>query len=422
MPDPRGACPSCHTALTTVRRARPWCPACEWNLDCFEPDRRPAELGWKFLDRLSFRVAYRLAGRQFRALAGRALTRNRWTPAGFALWLAASALLAFVAGALGTGIWLILNDFPSVTIVPGVLLVLIAVALWPRLGKVDRSLTQVTRAQAPTLYRLLDEVAGAVGAPVPQVVSVDGSAGAYCMRAGIRRVRVLNLGVVLWGVLSPQQRVALLGHEIGHFVNGDIRRGLLTQVPLTTLGRLADLFRTPRATVSGPGGWLAALVVPVLLRTVRGVIRSGHIVLVWLALRESQHAEYLADELAAKAGGGTAFGELCDTLLLADPLMRTVAQQARTGVGVEGWQRAFEATRAELAGTMTSRRQLSLRDEASLFAGHPPTELRRRMAESRPYQVATVVLSVADSARIDVELAGPYEQIRRDLARGNLLV
>src|SRR6185369_6822450 len=31
------SCPQCPTALVTERGAQPWCPACEWNLECYEP-------------------------------------------------------------------------------------------------------------------------------------------------------------------------------------------------------------------------------------------------------------------------------------------------------------------------------------------------------------------------------------------------
>ncbi|WP_309114375.1 hypothetical protein [Saccharothrix sp.] len=60
---------------------------------------------------------------------------------------------------------------------------------------------------------------------------------------GLRRRRRLVLGLPLWGVLEPQQRVALPAHEMGHFVNGDPTRGIATSPALVTPGVLADLVR-----------------------------------------------------------------------------------------------------------------------------------------------------------------------------------
>jgi hypothetical protein len=57
-----------------------------------------------------------------------------------------------------------------------------------------------------------------------------------------------------------------------------------------------------------------------------------------------------------------------------------------------------------------------VRDEVSLFATHPPTGLRARMIESRPYRPPAVTLGAAESTRIDEELAKAYDVARRDIA------
>ena len=50
------------------------------------------------------------------------------------------------------------------------LLVLIAIALRPRFGKLDQRAHQLSRAEAPELLRLIDEVAAAIGVKPPHVV------------------------------------------------------------------------------------------------------------------------------------------------------------------------------------------------------------------------------------------------------------
>lgn len=51
-----------------------------------------------------------------------------------------------------------------------------------------------------------------------------------------------------------------------------------------------------------------------------------------------------------------------------------------------------------------------------LFAAHPPEGLRAAMLEQRPQHAAEVTLTEPQSARIDDEIAGPMERVRRDLA------
>jgi hypothetical protein len=108
----------------------------------------------------------------------------------------------------------------------------------PRFGRVPKYATKVTPAEAPELYRLVGDVAAALSAPVPAVYVEEDVFNASASRVGLRRRPVLVLGLPLWNVLSAQQRVALLGHELGHFVNGDPRRGLLVQPAVGGLQRL----------------------------------------------------------------------------------------------------------------------------------------------------------------------------------------
>ncbi|HEY7296021.1 MAG TPA: M48 family metalloprotease [Dehalococcoidia bacterium] len=56
-------------------------------------------------------------------------------------------------------------------------------------------------------------------------IAVTPASNAAFGRMGWRRRRVLLLGQPLPLTLDSQERVALLGHELGHGVNGDAVRG-----------------------------------------------------------------------------------------------------------------------------------------------------------------------------------------------------
>ena len=414
---PATRCPRCQAGLLTQRNAVPWCPDCQWGLDRYEPDRRKPEFGWRWVDRRLFRMrvpadrpavfgAARAAGRQGRLDSGAVRPDHRGPGA---LRRRGSAVR--------------LGRLPHRVPVP---------ELADRAGRLPgprraRPVAQARAArpgrpaaapeQAPTLFRLIDDVAAAVGAPAPHLVEADSRFNASTSAVGLRRRRVMRLGMPMWAVLPPQQRVALIGHELGHFVNGDARRGPVTRVPLTTLGRLADLLRPARPVRDyGIAGVIGEALAGVLLGTLRKVVQAGHVGLVWVCLRDSQRAEYLADELAARAAGSTAAAQLADTLVLSDSLFAVARREARRAVTATGWLAAADALRIEVVPRLPGMRQLSVRDEVSLFATHPPTGLRARMIESRPYQPAAVILTAADSARIDEELAKVYDNARRDLA------
>ncbi|HEY0698444.1 MAG TPA: M48 family metalloprotease [Micromonospora sp.] len=419
VPDPRvGACPQCATATVSRDDAEPWCPRCEWNLNRYEPRRRGPELGWTWIDRRLHALAYRLARGQFEVLAQRSLDRPRHSPARIVVTVVSALLLAGVVALAATGVRLVLT-YPLFSLAPvlGVAMVGLALELRPRFGRLDPNAEVLTRETAPTLFTLVERVAAATGTPVPQLVAVDHQFNAYTTAVGLRRRRVLCLGLPLWGALDPGQRVALLGHELGHFRNGDVRRGLLTQPAFTMLGVTADLVRPVHSLGSSDvaslvGRWLAGAVQWVVSR----LLFAAHLALVWVGHRDSQRAEYLADELAARAAGSADATSLLDTLLSANVVEMVVRREARAEHGPAYWRTAVAEARTAARTDLTTRRQLSVRDEVSLFAAHPPTGLRARMTETRPWQPPAVTLTPAELDRMDAELAREYERARRDIA------
>ncbi|MFC8301553.1 M48 family metalloprotease [Micromonospora orduensis] len=329
--------------------------------------------------------------------------------------MASLLLLTAVLALAVTGGWLLVAfPFPNLAILPGAAMVGLAIVLRPRFGRLDPDLEVLSRDRAPELFGLIEEVATAIGAPAPDVVGVDNSINAYAGAVGLRRRKVLCLGLPLWGSITTGGRVALLGHELGHFVNGDPRRGLLTQPAFTMLGSAADLFRPVRTTV---GAGLVEMLGDAIGRAFQWVLSRvlfvAYLLLVTLALRDSQRAEYLADELSARAAGTTAATDLLDGQLATESLALAVRRESRAGHGPDRWRSALAQSREASADRLPLLRQLSIRDNASLFASHPPIGLRRRMLAERPWRDPLVVLTEARAERIDAELAREYERFRR---------
>jgi heat shock protein HtpX len=377
------ACPRCGEALVSEYGTTPWCGACEWNLDTFSDLR--GSWRWRWLDRIDRRTAYRLSKRQYAELAGRPVGRRGGG--------AVRALLIALA------------------------VVLLALVLRPRVHRLDEDAVVLSRDEAPTLFRLIDEVAAASDAPRPHVVAVDISVNAYTALSGLRHRRVLCLGLPLWAVLGPQERVALLGHELGHFINGDVRTGVITRIPDTVLVGLIDALtpgwaRSTRRTES----MIFEAVAGVVLAMLRSVVTLVRTLLRIVLLRNGQRAEYLADQISARCAGSGAAVALADELLGAEAIGMLVRRESRAGGLADRWRSAVAEATADRASRLPRLRQLSVREEASLFASHPPPGLRASMLASRPHESAQVVLSQNDSDRIDEELAPHYQRTRRDLA------
>ncbi|NUT97846.1 MAG: M48 family metalloprotease [Saccharothrix sp.] len=372
------------------------------------------------MDRLRT-VARRLDARQFAAYSAAPPSRPEWTAARVALIAVSAALAVLVLAGFAVGAWLVVSDFPSWWMLAGFLLIGLAWELRPRLGRAGGEWATVTRDDAPTLFALVDRVASAAGAPVPHDVALDFDFNAGAGVYGLRRRRRLVLGLPLWGVLAPRQRVAVLAHEIGHFVNGDPARGVATAPALVTPGVLADLVR-PSSSPTGASPLMElveTLFAPLQVLLARGflLVQAGLLV---VAARDRQRAEYCADATSVRVAGTDATVEAMDLLVTGERVLGVIVTAER-GVhmtsrrehpGPALWRAAVAKSRA--AWSVAELREESL-DETTLWRSHPPAGLRARIVEGWPHAEPAVVLSDEDSDRIDAELARWYARAGRDL-------
>lgn len=419
-----GLCPQCQSTLAVESGEAPWCARCEWNLGVYTPDPLAGRLT-NAQERWAHRIGYELDRDLFAQLSGRPLTRPGSGVVSAALTTVSLLLTALLLGLAASGVWLMVAGHFLIKAL-GLIMVGFAVLCRPRLGRlrdVHSPYDEVTRDRQPRLFALLDRVAATVGSPLPDVVQLSHEWNASVAVVGLARRRVLTLGLPLWAALRPQERVALLAHELGHFVNNDNRRNLRTQTALTFFAHVAQLLDPRelfgRTEVEGLVG-LAVKVVELLVAPVFWLLSRLcwvlHLALNVLGARTSQQAEYYADDLAARAAGSTAALSLTDVASCSDIYTSIIASRARGGAVMQGWREAVESTRAAVAPRQARLRQLTLRREASPFASHPPAELRHRVIAAQPHRDPQVVLGEAEAAAIDAELAAFEERYRRVIA------
>jgi heat shock protein HtpX len=408
-------CPGCGSELARPDRGQPWCPACEWNLGVYDPEVVPSR-GWRWLDRRAHALAFRLDRALFAELSRERPTRPGWTLARVVLVAISALLVLLTLGCLGLGIWLVAQAFPSWPIVPGVLLILVAVGLRPRLGRRPPRKHVLRRDRAPALFALVDRVAAAVGTAPPQVIAVEPSFNAFMGRFGLRWRSALLLGVALWVTLPPPLRVVLLAHELAHTVNGDPAHGLLVQPALDTFRRLARATDSDRTigeiTMNDrPNLNFLRLVIEVLLWAVSRVFLLVHLGLLALGMRDHQRAEYLADAVSVDVAGTEAVADMLDRMVLLPSITTLIRYNAPT-VRPEAWRKLADSFHASRTGQLPFLRQLTARS-TSLWDSHPPAGMRARMVRAWPAREPSVVVGQEESARIDAELAGWYAATHR---------
>ncbi|MFF5215905.1 M48 family metallopeptidase [Micromonospora sp. NPDC000442] len=416
-----GSCPDCaSTELRTVVDQPPWCGRCEWNLDV-AASGAAGRLG-RSLERLDRRAGFR-ADRRLAHMATQLGASHSWlTPAFLLLGLVSFALVLLPLGALAAAVWLLINGVGPL-ILP-LLLAAVAYVLRPRLGSVRQVVKgayRLTPQRQAALHRLVERVGDSVGAPKPDLIVLNDDWNAAAAVVGVRRTRLLLLGVPLLVGLSPQEMVALIGHELGHFRWADSRRRLLTQPARTFFGMLATATRPPHGDAHDRDVAGIYALFYTLWQLVGGAVSwllfVVHLLMNTLDAREGRRAEVRADAMAASAAGSTAALSMIDVLALSPLLAPLVTAHGTPGVAMDVWRRSIATTRAEQVVRLPVLRQLTIREHASLLASHPAPGRRHQVISGMPHQDASVVVTPDEAATLDAELRPFVEALRKQLAQ-----
>jgi Zn-dependent protease with chaperone function len=407
-------CPQCQSVLVCIPDAERWCGVCEWNLDFYEPRQRTGWV-WNRIIRWDHRAGFQ-ADRLLAELSCQ--DQNAPIPPGafrFLVGVSAVLMLTMLVAFFG-GVLLLVEHTGFWHVVAGLALPILALTLLPRFGRLKKLLEPGYRVPddgAPALRGLIERIAGEIGAPVPDVLAFDFSWNAIAVTVGVRQTRVLVLGVRLLLALQPQELVALLGHELGHFGYGDSERILLTRPALTVFGAYSRALRPRRGdpvdlAMQGPiaiGFQLWRLVAGTLSILLWGI----HIGLNLLDARRSRRVELRADLAAVRAAGTAATLGLVDVLAQIGSLGGYIQHHVPTGEAAATWRRMLASVRTREAPAAPIVRQHSIRAEASLLASHPSPGRRHQWLAGLPATAPTVVLDDMLAVRIRAE-TDPYAE------------
>ncbi|MEU4391226.1 M48 family metalloprotease [Kribbella sp. NPDC023855] len=408
-------CPQCAHQLPADPLYVTWCDRCDWNVDPTGPtDKTPA---WRL------RLEHRLAETLYRELEQGKIHRPGWDAARVAAYLLSAVILLLpLAGLLG-GIALLVFYRPlwlsaSLSIIPFGL----AFLLRPRANQLDSDTRLIHREQAPLLFALLDKIAVAVGTTPVGAVAVDAEPNIYYARVGWRFTPVVGIGLSLWMGLRPQERVAVLAHELGHGRNGDARHGWVVNSAAAILDELdetfseqpLDQYRQELIYATGTDT-TPSLITRIVNATVGGAVSGVQWMLTMIDLRSRQRAEYLADRRSAEIAGSEACARALERSVLVDTPWRALQHAVRFSSELDPLEEAGRAVNEIPAREVERRLRVSGLRDSRIDSSHPPTNLRVKLIRARPTQSALVVLGNDQSRAIDRELAGPAEGVLKEL-------
>lgn len=156
----------------------------------------------------------------------------------------------------------------------------------------------VTAAEAPRYYRLVENLCITTGTPMPTLYVVDDPAPNAFATGRSPEKAAITVTTGLFELMTDRELEGVLGHELGHIRNYDIRVSLVVFGLVVAVGVVADLLM--RMAFFGGGrrgsnqqsqmlflvfGIVAAIVAPLLAGVVQAAI--------------SRQREYLADATSA---------------------------------------------------------------------------------------------------------------------------
>jgi hypothetical protein len=395
-------CPACGSAIPINAGFVNWCAACDWNVDPIPPSK----LSWR--ERRAAQASARASRKLFDRIVAKGIKGPPPRSAVINLIAAVVHLLTavtFAAGALilvdGLGLLLPLRIFFG-----GLLLAVAFVVqpFWHRSRK--RKSKLLKRDEFPALYALADDIAKELGCK-----GLDGMRVGIAFNASIGQTRsegwVMTMGLALWSTLSPQQRVALIAHELGHELNRDQRNSMLVYGAAISMHQWSYLLTPGRRMVRLRG--LAAIgdmLAPLILLPLAAAAAGLSWLLVVFGGRQGLSAEYYADALSARVAGTDAASSMLERLLLAEACDRRLHHVAKFDKSADPWNALAAYATAIPALEVERQRRLGRLRLPAIDASHPPTQLRADLVRALPYETAKVVIDQGRAAAIDRELAG----------------
>jgi heat shock protein HtpX len=275
------------------------------------------------------------------------------------LVLAVTVLLAALGFAIGYGTSGEVAGGAAVTIgavILGVLLSLGSYFAGDKLVLATSGAKEVTAATAPQLVNVVQEMSIAAGVPMPKVYVIDDTApNAFATGRDPQHASV----AITTGLLQKLDREELqgvLGHELSHVRNFDIRFTLLVAVLVGSIALLADFFlrftfwgggRRSSRDRDGGGGALVAIVyiVAIVLAILAPIIAR------FVQLAVSRQREYLADASSVELTRNPQGLERALAKIAADKEVLEVANRATQHLYFTNPIKKFEARSSAMFST-----------------------------------------------------------------------
>jgi Zn-dependent protease with chaperone function len=411
LADSSQKCPQCGAPLTVEPGYVIWCDRCDWNV---RPQQRSRSRGR--IEALYDSLGERFGRNLFAEIKQERSLKPHWTIARATAWLLALSVHSLTLALFFLGLIFMLNNRGDcLSLFGGITCLGLAWMLRPHPTKLPGNLVIAPREKSPAIYRHVDQIAAALHAPRVDGIVISADFNAAYLTTGWRRKRIIMLGLPLLSILSPQEQVAVIAHELAHSVNGDPARGLIVGTALGTLTHwYVLLLPDPKLGHRyGLPGMFANGVLLMLSLFPWAVAQA----LIHLLYRDSQRAEYLADRLAVQISGTAAALSALEKMHLSDTFILCVKRSALNS-SITNFFTEFRERVAHLPPHELERIRRAERLHGSrLNMTHPPTVYRSNALQAHFVTDPQIACDADSTLAIKQELAAFEVDIDRELKR-----
>ncbi|KRF43781.1 M48 family metalloprotease [Paenibacillus sp. Soil787] len=232
----------------------------------------------------------------------------------------------------------------------------------------------LAREHYPNLYKMTDEISSVLNADKVYGIIIDEKFNASFTQIGWKQKKILRLGLPLLFVLNKDELVALISHEIAHGITGDLNRGLWVGSAINTLSSWFQITNPDKIfDTQYRSGAFFMIFANIILLLVSKILYLLLYLLCHLNWRDSQRAEYLADQFAAKTAGKAAILSLLNKLHLQNLFEFTILKVINTKREGHFFEDFVEQVLTIPGKELERIKRTELLDNSFLDATHPPT-------------------------------------------------
>jgi heat shock protein HtpX len=401
-------CPSCGAGMEHDEAYVVWCEVCEYNVN---PSHKEEYV--RKLDLIYEKLGKRFGETLLRQVCEKQSLRPGFSFARLATYVLATAVHMVSLTFLLSSIYFIYQFKESVWFgILGLFLLALSWVTRPRFGKLDKQERIVPREELPELYNVVDSVWKAAGVRPIDGIVIDERFNASVRNVGVRGRRILTIGLPLFTILPKDERIALLGHEVGHFANNDVAQSVFVGGAIGTLATWYDLLDVQHVDeIEGIFGIISGFFMKGLALIPYGLF----MLIIHLSWQDSQRAEYYADLVGAELSGTKASISLMEKILFDQIFFHVVRKSAVTNRSA-GLLEHYRAKVNELPSKEFRRlKRVAELELSKLNYSHPPNAYRIQFLQKQNNYTSRIALTDEQNRKIDRELAKYEEPIQETL-------